>query len=83
MYKLLHFTADWCAPCKRSKPIVDKFIGENDVEYQAIDIDTEFHTAGQYNVLSIPTFIVLKDGEVKDRYTGVPTEAILKHLLSS
>jgi len=83
MYKLLHFTADWCVPCQKSKPLVNKFVEENNVDYQVIDIDREFHTAGMYEVKSIPTFISLKDGEYYDRHVGVPTEEILKNLLSS
>lgn len=82
MYKLLHFTAEWCAPCKRSQPVIDEFLQNNEIEYQKIDIDTDFHLAGMHNVLSIPTFISLKDGEHYDRHTGVPTKEILNRLMN-
>jgi thioredoxin 1 len=81
MYKLLHFTADWCVPCKKSQPIVDEFLGKNNIEYQKVDVDKDFHTAAMYNVKSIPTFISFKNGEYYERHTGVPTELILNKLL--
>lgn len=82
MYKLLHFTADWCAPCKKAKPIVDKFVEDYKVDYEQIDIDTQFKIAQEYNVLSIPTFISIKDGNIYDRHTGIPSEFILKGMFS-
>lgn len=82
MYKLLHFSADWCGPCKKSQPIVDKFLSENNVEYQKIDVDVDFHLAGKYDVKSIPTFVSLKDGQYYERHIGVPTDLILKSLLN-
>jgi thioredoxin 1 len=82
MYKLLHFSADWCIPCKKSQPIIDEFLSKNNIEYQKIDIDKDFHLANIYNVKSIPTFISLKNTEYYDRHTGIPTEKILNKILN-
>lgn len=80
--KLLHFTAEWCGPCKKAKPIVDKFVEDYKLDYEQIDVDSDFKKAQEFNVLSIPTFISFKDGEYYDRHTGVPSEFILKGMFS-
>jgi thioredoxin 1 len=62
--KLLHFTADWCQPCKMMKPIIDQVLQENTgVEYISIDIDTNPETARDHGVMSVPTFITLDDND--------------------
>lgn len=83
MFTLLHFTADWCQPCKKIKPIIDHFIDNRlidhfidnkpDIFYSKIDIEEDFETAKYYNVMSIPTLIVLKNGEIYSRHTGMAT----------
>lgn len=81
--KLLHFTADWCGPCKMMAPIINLFNEENpDIEYQKIDVDNEFELARKYDVMSVPTFISIIDGEVINRFTGAAPKAKVEALFA-
>ena len=64
--KLLHFTAEWCNPCKMMKPIIDDIVSERtDIEYIPIDIDKEVSLALEYEVMGIPSFVLEReDGSV-------------------
>lgn len=75
--KLLHFTAEWCQPCKMMKPIIDQVINENpSIEYVAIDIDANPETAIDYGVMSVPSFINLDDNDnVVQRAVGAMSKA--------
>ena len=79
---LLDFYADWCGPCKMVSPIVDK-IAEEHPEYLVgkINIDDNEDLAEQFGVMSIPTLVVLKGGEIANKSVGVqPKERILEML---
>ena len=83
MIELLHFTADWCNPCKRIKPIIEDYIAKHpDVKWTLIDVDTQFDIAKIHNVQSVPTLIVLVDGIENKRHSGVLSSAELAELLS-
>ena len=69
--KLLHFTAEWCNPCQMMKPMIAQVIEEHpEIEYVPIDIDENKETAIDYGIMSVPTFIVFKDGEQTARFSG-------------
>ena len=79
---LVDFYADWCGPCKMVSPIVDK-IAEEHPEYIVgkVNVDDEPDLAESYGVMSIPTLVVLKGGEVAAKTVGVQSkEAILEML---
>ncbi len=60
--KLLHFTAEWCQPCKMMKPIINEVVSANDaIEYLPIDIDENPETAKAYGIMSVPAFITMDD----------------------
>ena len=62
---LVDFFATWCGPCKMMAPIVDEISEErNDCKVVKIDVDENGEIAQEYGVMSIPTFISFKDGEV-------------------
>lgn len=72
MTTLLHFTADWCQPCKKIKPLIDEYIKNNpDIDYQRVDIEEDFDIAKEHNVMGIPTLVVIKDDIVTARHTGM------------
>ena len=79
---LLDFYADWCGPCKMVSPVVDQ-IAEQHPEYVVgkINVDDEEDLAAQFGIMSIPTLVVLKNGEQVNKSVGViPKEKILEML---
>ncbi|MBQ8304738.1 MAG: thioredoxin [Blautia sp.] len=76
---LLDFWASWCGPCKMLSPVVDQIADENpDVKVGKVNVDEEMDLARQFNVMSIPTLVVFKDGKQVNQSVGVqPKEAIL------
>lgn len=69
---LIDFYADWCGPCKMLSPIVDEVANENDdVKVCRINIDNEQDLAVEYGIMSIPTLVVIKNGEETNRSVGV------------
>ncbi len=68
---LLDFYAEWCGPCKMVSPIVDEIADENP-QYLVgkINVDEETELAGAFGVMSIPTLVVIKNGEIVNRSTG-------------
>lgn len=62
--KLLHFTAEWCQPCKMMKPIIRQVLDENpDIEYITIDIDENPETAKDHGIMGVPAFITFDDND--------------------
>lgn len=80
---LVDFSATWCAPCKKLKPIVEK-VGEDlkaKVEIQVYDFDANPEIAQHYNIDALPTLILFKDGKVVWRNLGLMTEDVLKQAI--
>lgn len=72
MKTLLHFSADWCNPCKVMQPFIDEFVSNNpDVDYTKIDVDKNLEITKNNNVMSIPTIIAFVDGVEIKRHRGV------------
>ena len=69
---LVDFTATWCQPCKMIEPIVKQLAGEweGKVKVVKLDADTNPNIMMQYGVMGIPTLILFKGGEIKERMTG-------------
>ena len=79
---VLYFTADWCNPCKRTRPIVDELNRDSgDVKFQIIDVYLELEMAKSFNVSSIPTFVVMRNGSESYRATGAQTREQLQYLM--
>lgn len=77
---LVDFYATWCSPCKMIAPFVDELQAEG---YDTIKIDIEANEAlvNEYQVMSVPTLLVFKNGEVVDKHTGFAPKAMIQSML--
>ena len=76
---LIDFYADWCGPCKMMAPVVERIASENpDIKVCKVNIDNAESLAINYRVMSIPTFMVVKNGEVVNRIVGAVDKAELE-----
>ncbi len=73
------FWASWCAPCRMVAPILDEIASENDdIKVCKINVDDEKELAEKFQIMTIPTLLIFKDGEMVNKSVGVkPKEAIL------
>ena len=78
---MLYFTADWCNPCKRTKPFADELISEG-ANIKFIDADSEPDMIKNFKVLSVPTFILIKNGKEVNRMNGAKTKEQLLEFLN-
>ena len=79
---LVDFYADWCGPCKMQSPIVDEIDGErDDVKVCKINIDQQPELAMRFGVMSIPTIMVVKNGETTFKEPGLMQKRDLLKLL--
>lgn len=79
---LLDFYADWCGPCRMVAPIVEEIANErDDIIVGKVNVDEQGELAQAYDVMSIPTLIVLKDGKVANQATGARPKAAILALL--
>ncbi len=80
---LLDFWASWCGPCQMLGPIIEELAEElKDVAIVGkINVDEEKELAKKYHVMSIPTVVVIKDGQLVDRSVGVKEKEELKAMI--
>ena len=72
---IVDFYADWCGPCKMMAPIIDKIAEENnDIKVGKLNVDEAGDIAGQFNIMSIPTIVVFKNGKEFKRFVGVTSK---------
>lgn len=82
---LIDFWAAWCGPCKMIAPIIEELAVDYDgkVKIGKLDVDDNQQTAIKYGVRSIPTVLLLKNGEVKDTIIGAVPKNVFEEKLNS
>lgn len=79
---IVDFYADWCGPCKMMSPIIDEIAEENsDIKVGKVNCDEEPNLAIKFDVMSIPTILIFKNGKLEKTFIGLtPKETILEAL---
>ena len=79
---LLDFCASWCGPCRMVSPIVDEIAAErSDIKVGKINVDEQPELAGQFQIISIPTLVVVKDGRIANQAVGARPKAQILAML--
>ena len=79
---LLDFWASWCGPCRMVGPILDEIAEERtDISVCKVNVDEQPELASRYNIMSIPTLMVFRDGEIVNQAQGAMPKAKLLSLL--
>lgn len=75
---LIDFYAPWCGPCKMVAPILEELAGErSDIKIVKVDVDEEPDLARMHNVMSVPTLVLYKAGELVNTWVGLRPKQIL------
>ena len=80
---LVDFWAEWCAPCRMVAPLIEDFSEEfaGKLKVAKLNVDANRETAAKYDIMSIPTVILFKTGEVVKQVVGaLPKESLMKEL---
>ncbi|BAV94586.1 thioredoxin [Ichthyobacterium seriolicida] len=82
---LVDFSATWCGPCKTLSPIIDELHEEfkGKAIVGKLDVDNNQETAGKYGVRSVPTILIIKNGEVVDKHVGVASKEELEKKINA
>ncbi|AGR40843.1 thioredoxin [Spiroplasma taiwanense] len=79
---VVDFYADWCGPCKMLAPIYEQLSNEvTNVNFVKVNTDEQQEIAKKYNIMSIPTLIFFKDGEVVRQNSGFMPKEVLKEFI--
>ena len=77
---VIDFYADWCGPCKMMSPVIEELAGDYDgkVKIDKLNTDENRSIATKYNIMSIPTILLMKDGQIVDTVVGAIPKTTLQ-----
>ena len=80
---IVDFYADWCGPCKMMSPVIDKIAEENaeKIKVGKVNVDENQGLAMKYNIMSIPTILIFKDGNVVKSFIGVIAKEEIEEII--
>ena len=70
MSHVLYFTAEWCNPCQRTRPVAEELKRDGLIDFIFVDADTETELLEQFGIKSVPTYILIEDGIEIKRISG-------------
>jgi len=82
MKHVFYFTADWCGPCKKVRPIVEELTKDGH-SFQIIDVDIEKELVEKFQISSVPTFILFKNEKSIKRVSGAQTKTQLEDFINN
>jgi len=75
MVKVKKFSVTWCGPCRALAPVMNEIKGQfSNVKFEEYDVDNEVDEVMKYNVTSVPTVIIERDGVVLERFSGLSSK---------
>ena len=82
---ILYFSAVWCGPCKILKPVMEEISNEmsNSIDIHYIDINDNMELAGKYQIMSVPTLLFIKGGEIKNKIVGLQPKTNIIHAINN
>jgi thioredoxin 1 len=76
---LVDFYATWCGPCRMLSPVLDEVVNQTNIKLIKVDVDKNELEAKKYGIMSIPTIILFKDGNIVEKSVGITSkEEIIK-----
>ena len=73
MSHVLYFTAEWCNPCARTRPVAEELNRDGLIDFVFVDADSEMELVQNFGIKTIPTYILLQDGVEVKRMNGAKT----------
>lgn len=82
---ILYFSAVWCGPCKILKPVMEEISNEmsDSIDIHYIDINDNMELAGKYQIMSVPTLLFIKGGEIKNKIVGLQPKTNIIHAINN
>ena len=81
MRHILYFTAEWCNPCKRTRPIAEALDRDGIMKFQFIDADDNGDLCRKFEIKAVPTFILIEDGQEVRRMNGAKTQEQIEEFI--
>lgn len=82
MKQVLYFSAKWCTACQATTPLIESLKLSNKAQIMIVDVDYDISLTEQYNVRSVPTTIILENGNEVKRFVGSVNSEQLKQLIN-